>query len=190
MAFGRPSADQFPSWDRVFPRRRGTSDVTEQTYDRGVTAMTRRLVVLTGLTATDINHIAGELTEPARQGRPWVTPLPARIVLCCAALRTNLTVRQLAAVFGISKSQAHRVIADLTPRLAGLLDGTVDDDRRWSWTVDGTLIPTRDKTVSGKSKNYQYSTNAQILSRRAGVTPSPWTPGGWGQAASGRTVSS
>ncbi|WP_170127891.1 transposase family protein [Euzebya rosea] len=132
-----------------------------------MTPTVRRLVVLTGLTVPHIHHIAGELTEPARQGRPWALPLPARIVLCCAALRTSLTVRQLAAVFGISKSQAHRIITDLTPRLAGLLGSTVDADRRFSWTVDGTLIPTRDKTTAGRSKNYRYSTNAQILSRRA-----------------------
>lgn len=93
--------------------------------------------------------------------------LPDRIVVCCAALRTNMTVRQIAAVFGISKSQTHRIIADLTPQLAGLLDNTVDRDMRWSWTVDGTLIPTRDRKVAGKSKNYRYSCNAQILSRRS-----------------------
>ncbi|CAN5390631.1 hypothetical protein BH23ACT9_BH23ACT9_22660 [soil metagenome] len=37
------------------------------------------------------------------------------------------------------------------------------------WTVDGTLIPTRDRKVAGKSKNYRYSTNAQILSRRSAL---------------------
>lgn len=74
---------------------------------------------------------------------------------------------QLAAVFDISKSQANRIIADLTPRLADRLDWTVNADRRWSWTVDGTLIPTRDHTAAGKSKNYRYSTNAQVLSRRS-----------------------
>lgn len=83
--------------------------------------------------------------------------MTSRVVLTAAALRTNLTVRQLAAVFDFSKSQAHRIITDLTPRLAGLLDDTVDGDRRWSWTVDGTLIPTRNRTVAGKSKNYRYS---------------------------------
>lgn len=85
----------------------------------------------------------------------------------CAALRTNLTVRQLAAVFDISKSQANRIIADLTPRLADRLDCTVNADRLWSWTVEGTLIPTRDHTAAGKSNNYRYSTNARVLSRRS-----------------------
>lgn len=126
-----------------------------------------RLVVLTGLTVPHIHHIVDQLDRGAGPGRPWALPLASRVVMATAALRTNLTVRQLAAVFDVSKSQAHRVIADLTPRLAGLLDGTVDADRRFSWTVDGTLIPTRDKTMAGKSKNYRYSTNAQVLSRRS-----------------------
>ncbi|MGI9016112.1 MAG: helix-turn-helix domain-containing protein [Euzebya sp.] len=86
-------------------------------------------------------QIATQLDRQPPSGRPWRLALPNRIVVCCAALRTNLTVRQIAAVFDISKSQAHRIIADLTPKLAGLLDGTVDEDCRWSWTVDGTLIP-------------------------------------------------
>jgi hypothetical protein len=65
-----------------------------------------------------------------------------------------------------SKSQAHRIVADMTPRLAGLLDQTIDRDRRWSWVVDGTLVPTRDHSTAGKSKNYRWSCNAQILIRR------------------------
>jgi len=81
-------------------------------------------------------------------------------------LRTNLTVRELGAVFGISKSQAHRIVADLTLRLAALLDHTVDRDRRWSWVVDGTLVPTRDHSTAAKSKNYRWSSNAQVLVRR------------------------
>ncbi|CAN5120209.1 hypothetical protein BH23ACT9_BH23ACT9_15400 [soil metagenome] len=129
--------------------------------------MSVRLLPLTGLTVPVVVQIATHLDRQARSGRPWRLPLPDRIVVFGAALRTNLTVRQIAAVFDISKSQAHRIIADLTPQLAGLLDGTVDEDRRWSWTVDGTLIPTRDRTVAAKSKNYRNSCNAQILSRRS-----------------------
>lgn len=88
------------------------------------------------------------------------------MLVVCTELRTNLTVRELAAVFGVSKSQAHRIVADLTPRLAALLDHTVDPDRRWSWVVDGTLIPTRDHLAAAKSKNYRWSCNAQVLVRR------------------------
>jgi len=93
--------------------------------------------------------------------------LELRVVIACTALRTNLTVRELACLFTISKSQAHRVVADLVPRLATLLERTVDTSRRWSWIVDGTLVPTRDHVTAAKSKNYRWSCNAQILVRRA-----------------------
>jgi hypothetical protein len=85
----------------------------------------------------------------------------------CAALRTNLTIRELASAFSISKSQVHRVLVDLVPRLAKLLDPTVDRDRRWSWIIDGTLVPTRDHTAAAKSKNYRWSCNAQLVARRS-----------------------
>ncbi len=29
--------------------------------------------------------------------------------------------------------------------------------------VDGTLVPTRDHTIAERSKNYQYSTNHQVV---------------------------
>ncbi len=127
------------------------------------------LAALTGLTRQHLSHAVAALAvgEVDRRGRPWALPLRTRTILCAVALRTNLTIRQIAAIFGISKSQAHRVIADLTGRLAALLPATIDTDRRWAWTVDGTLIPTRDHTTAAKSKNYRWSCNAQVLSRRA-----------------------
>ena len=87
--------------------------------------------------------------------------------MACAALRTNLTMRELAAAFLISKSQVHRIVADLTPRLARLFATTTNLDRRWSWVVDGTLVPTRDHEAAAKSKNYRWSCNAQVVARRA-----------------------
>ena len=84
----------------------------------------------------------------------------------CAALRTNLTLREVGALFGISKSTAHRIIATLTPQLAALAASNPLHDRRESWVVDGTLIPTRDHSHAAKSKNYRWSCNAQILIRR------------------------
>ena len=101
-----------------------------------------------------------------RRGRPWASSLERRLTLVCASLRTNLTLRELAAMFDISKSQVHRIVADLVPRLAGLLPSTIDPDRRWSWIVDGTLVPTRDHQAAAKSKNYRWSCNAQRLVRR------------------------
>ena len=39
-------------------------------------------------------------------------------------------------------------------------------DRRESWVVDGTLVPTRDHKAAAKSKNYRWSCNVQVLVRR------------------------
>jgi len=89
-------------------------------------------------------------SERRRGDHPWALPIGRRVLVTCVALRTNLTVRELAAVFAISKSQAHRIVADLIPRLAALFDRTVIWNRRWSWIVDGTLIPTRDHRRAGE----------------------------------------
>lgn len=75
--------------------------------------------------------------------------------------------RELAAVYAISRSMAHRIVVDITARLARSFPATVELDRRWSWIVDGTLVPTRDHRYAAKSKNYRYSCNAQILVRRS-----------------------
>lgn len=104
--------------------------------------------------------------RPRPRGRPWASSLERRLRVVCTSLRTNLTMRELAAMFAIAKSQIHRIIHDLVPRLAGLLASTIDADRRWSWIVDGTLIPTRDHQAAAKSKNYRWSCNAQLLVRR------------------------
>jgi hypothetical protein len=105
------------------------------------------------LTLDQLDNVVARLrtTEP-RRGHGWAQPLERRVLVACVALRTNLTVRELAAV-AISKSQAHRIVANVTARLAALLDGTVIWNRRWSWIVDGTLVPTRDHRCAAKSKN-------------------------------------
>jgi hypothetical protein len=94
-------------------------------------------------------------------------------------LKTNLTFRELEALFHVSKTQIHRIVADITRRLAGLLT-PVKVDRRESWIIDGTLVPTRDHTRAAKSKNYRYSTNIQVICRRNDltvVTVAPAWPG-------------
>jgi hypothetical protein len=53
-----------------------------------------------------------------------------RLLMACSALRTNLTVRELAAVVGLSKSTVHRIVAALTPGLAALGRPPADRDRR------------------------------------------------------------
>lgn len=124
------------------------------------------LVALTSLAPRHVDTVVGQLNADPQRGRPWSLSLRQRVLVVCTSLRTNLTVRELAAVFAISKSQAHRILADITPRLAALFDTTVDRDRRCSWIVDGTLVPTRDHGAAAKSKNYRWSCNAQVLVRR------------------------
>ncbi|MFF1277007.1 transposase [Streptomyces marokkonensis] len=99
--------------------------------------------------------------DAVRRGRPWSLPLEDRVLLVAAYWRTNLTLRQLAPLFGISKSAADRIINRLAPLLA------LRPRRRFSkgtvLIVDGTLVPTRDHAVAEQSKNYRYSTNHQVV---------------------------
>ncbi|MEV6114788.1 transposase [Streptomyces sp. NPDC052109] len=119
----------------------------------------------TGLSPHNFNKLVAavrrEGADATRRGRPWSLPLEGRVLLVAAYWRTNLTMRQLALLFGISKSAAERIIAHMGPLLA------VQPRRRFSATtvliVDGTLVPTRDHTVAEQSKNYRYSTNHQVV---------------------------
>ena len=123
---------------------------------------------LTGLAPRALDMIVRHVRPAiARRGRSWALPLEQRVIIACTSLRTNLTVRELAAVFGISPSQAHRIVTDLIPRIAALLRATQPHvDRRHAWVVDGTLVPTRDHSAAAKAKNYRWSCNAQVLIRR------------------------
>ncbi len=72
------------------------------------------------------------------------------MLLVTAYWRTNLTLRQLAPLFGISKSAADRIVDHVGPLLAlkqrqRFRAGTV-------LIVDGTLVPTRDHSVAEQSK--------------------------------------
>jgi hypothetical protein len=64
-----------------------------------------------------ITALRREGADPVRKGRPWSLPLEGR-VLVAAYRRTNLTLRQLALLFGVSKSAADRIIDHLGPALA------------------------------------------------------------------------
>ncbi len=70
-------------------------------------------------------------------------------------------MRQLAPLFGASKSAADRIIDHLGPVLA------LQPRRRFTkhtvLIVDGTLVPIRDHTIVEQSKNYRYSTNHQVV---------------------------
>ncbi|MEU8542395.1 transposase [Streptomyces sp. NPDC048717] len=109
------------------------------------------------------------------RGRPWSLPLEDRVLLVTAYWRTNLTLRQLAPLFGISKSTAGRVINHLGPLLA--LQSRKRFAKDTVLIVDGTLVPTRDHSIAERSKNYRYSTNHQVVidadTRRAVVVGRP-----------------
>lgn len=124
-----------------------------------------RMRILAALTCQQLERRVEPLASiERRRGRAWSRPLRQRVLIVCTALRTNLTLRELAAVFGISKSAAHRMVGSLTSALARL--SAPARDRRRSWVVDGTLIPTRDHRCAARSKNYRWSCNAQLLVQR------------------------
>lgn len=100
-----------------------------------------------------------EGADTVRPGRPWGLPLEDRVLLVATYSRTNLTLRQLAPLFGVSESAADRIVDHLCPLLAlkprqRFRKGTV-------LIVDGTLVPTRDHAIAVQSENYRYSTNAR-----------------------------
>lgn len=64
-------------------------------------------------------------------------------------------------LFGVSKSAAQRIIDHLAPMLA--LQSRKQFAKDTVLIVDGTLVPTRDHTVTEQSKNYRYSTNQQVV---------------------------
>ncbi|WP_328427343.1 transposase [Streptomyces sp. NBC_00443] len=102
-----------------------------------------------------------EGADRVRRGRSWSLPLEDRVLLVAAYWRTNLTLRQLAPLFGISKSAAGRIIDHVAPSLA--LQPRQRFRKNSVLIVDGTLVPTRDHAVAEQSKNYRYSTNHQVV---------------------------
>ncbi|MFH9400765.1 transposase [Streptomyces sp. NPDC017638] len=108
-----------------------------------------------------VTMLRREGADAVRKGRPWGLPLEDRTLLVAAYWRTNLTTRQLAPLFGVSKSAANRIIDHLGPLLA------LQSRKRFAkdavLIVDGTLVPTRDHTIAEHSKNYRYSTNQQVV---------------------------
>lgn len=83
------------------------------------------------------------------------------MLLVAAYWRTNLTLRQLAPLFGISKSSAGRIVSQLGPSLALRPRSRFRKDT--VLIVDGALVPTREHSVAEQSKNYRYSTNHQVV---------------------------
>lgn len=80
--------------------------------------------------------------------------MQGRVLLIAAYWRTNLTLRQLAPLFGVSKSAADRIVDHLGPSLA------LQPRRRFRkdtvLIMGGTLVPNRDQSVAEQSKNCRY----------------------------------
>ncbi|MFJ3715365.1 transposase [Streptomyces sp. NPDC090057] len=108
-----------------------------------------------------LTQLRREGADSARPGRPWSLPFEDRVLLVAAYWRTNLTLRQLAPLFGVSKSAADRIVDHTGPLLA--LHQRQRFRRGTVLIVDGTLVPTRDHQVAEQSKNYRYSTNHQVV---------------------------
>lgn len=83
-------------------------------------------------------------------------------MLVSAYWRTNLTMRQLGPLFGISKSAADRVIDHIATFLA-LAPVRRRHPAGTVLIVDGTLGPTRDRNIASSSKNYRNGTNLQVV---------------------------
>lgn len=82
------------------------------------------------------------------------------MLLVAAYGRTNLTMRQIGPLFGVSHSAAHRVIDSLGPLLA-----VAPVHRRRTDQIailDGTLVPLRDHRLAAQSKNYRYWATLQV----------------------------
>lgn len=108
-----------------------------------------------------VTALPHEGADEVQRGRPWGLPLEDRVLLVTTYWRTNLTLRQHAPLFGVSKSTADRVIRHLGPLLA--LRPRTRFRKDTVLIVDGTLVHTRDHTVADQSKDRRYSTNHQVV---------------------------
>ncbi|KUL34731.1 IS5/IS1182 family transposase [Streptomyces regalis] len=97
------------------------------------------------------------------RGRPWSLPLAERVLLVAVYYRTNLTMRQLGTLFGISSSTVCRVIQRLGPMLALEPVSRPAEAADRLWIVDGTRVPVRDRRVGASSRNYRFSANVQVI---------------------------
>jgi hypothetical protein len=139
--------------------------------------------VFTGLSVGQFQElvaiVAGRGGEQTGVGRRWGLSLADRVLLTTVYYRTNLTFRQVALLFGISKSAANRVVEHVAPLLV-LPPVSIPHSSDTVLIVDGTLIPTHDRGVSASSKNYRYSVNMQVVidaNTRRGVAVGNTTPG-------------
>lgn len=121
----------------------------------------------TGLRLTQLSRLLKAVRERGgngtMQGRPWSLPLAERVLLVAVYYRTNLTMRQLGPLFGVSSSTVCRMIQRLGPLLALEPVSRPADVADRLWIVDATLIPVRDRQVGASSRNNRLSVNAQVI---------------------------
>ncbi|TXS35214.1 transposase family protein [Streptomyces sp. uw30] len=65
-----------------------------------------------------VHRAGGQALDAARPGRPWSLPLRDPVLLVAMYCRTDLSMRQLAPLFGISVSAVGRIIDRHGPLLA------------------------------------------------------------------------
>lgn len=129
---------------------------------------------MTGLHPDTISLVTDATRPKPGRGRPPALPHETRVLLVLCALRTNLTERALAAVFGTSQATVHRTIRALLPKVSALFEASLGNE---TLLVDGTLIPVHDQSVTACSKNYRRSVNTQIIAtvtRRVALVGSAW----------------
>ncbi len=102
-----------------------------------------------------------EGADAVRKGRPWSLPLEDQALLGAAYWRTNLTMRQLAPLFGVSSRR--RTGSSTTSGRCSRSSHARGSPRTPCSIVDGTWVPTRDHTIAERSMNYRYSTNHQVV---------------------------
>lgn len=119
----------------------------------------------TGLRMKQFERLLKEVRERGgdgpRIGRPCCLPLAGRVLVVEAFYRTNLTMRQLAPLFGVSPATVWRVIQRVGPLLAFEPISRPADATDRLWVVDGTLVPVRDRKVGASSRG--FSANVQVV---------------------------
>jgi hypothetical protein len=96
-----------------------------------------------------VTTVRRESAADGHRGRLWSLSLEDRILLVVVYWRTNLTMRQLAPLFGVSNAVAWRIIDHLGPLLA--LQPRQRFRKDTVLIVDGTLVPTHDRTIAEQS---------------------------------------
>jgi hypothetical protein len=103
-------------------------------------------------------YTLGTQRLPPPPGRRWGLALPVRVLLVMTHLRSNLTARGLAALFGTSQCAVDRIIDHFVPVPAQQLRPATDTSHHPP-IIDDTLIPVHEQSITAISTNYRRSIN-------------------------------